>query len=130
MPSARPSVSDALLRLGVLACLGLAGLHVWLAWGMRDWPSDGPAPQPLPAVGIAEFMALFLLVPAAIVVATRWWQTRDRVLGLLGLAYGLAGVVVGSFGAATAGKALALNVAGALISLLGAGVAIRALRLR
>jgi hypothetical protein len=77
-PSQPPSVSDALLRLGVLAAVAMAGLQGWLAWMLRSWTADGPAPQPLKQVAIAEFMLWFLLVPAGIVVALRFWPTSGR----------------------------------------------------
>lgn len=132
MSNGRPSVPDALLRLGALAAAAMAGLHLWLAWAVRDWPADGPAPQPLQSAAIAEFMLWFLIVPAAIVVGGRWRATRDRPLALLALACvtAAAASLAGWSTAATAGAWLALHLADVAISLLGVGVAIRALRLR
>ncbi len=132
MSNGRPSVPDALLRLGALAAATMAGLHLWLAWAVQDWPADGPMPQPLQSVAIAEFMLWFLLVPAAVVVGLRWRATRDRRLALLALVC-VAAVAVSLAGwraADTAGAWLVLNLADAALSLLGAGAAIRALRLR
>lgn len=132
MPPARPSAPDALLRLWMLAQAGLAGLYLWLAWGMRAWPANGPAPQPLRAVDITEFMLLFLLVPAAVVVAMRWWASRDRALAGLALFYALA--LAASFAAwaqaDTAGMVQTLLITDAAIALAGVPVALRALRLR
>lgn len=132
MSNGRPSVPDALLRLGALAAVAMAGLHLWLALAVRDWPADGPMPQPLQSVAIAEFMLWVLLVPAAIVAGLRWRATRDRRLALLALACvaAVAASLAGWGTAETAGAWLALNLADVAISLLGAGVAIRALRLR
>jgi hypothetical protein len=132
MPQPRPSVPDALLRLWMAAEIALAGLYAWLAHAMRDWPADLPAPQPLQAVAITEFMYLFLFVPAAIVVAMRWRATRDRPLAGLAIFYALASAA--SFAAwaqaDTAGMVRALFLTDAAISLAGAAVAFRALRLR
>lgn len=128
----RASVPDALLRLWVLADLGLAGLHFWLAWGIRDWPADGPAPQPLRMVAITEFMALFLIVPAAIVAALRWRKTRDRELIVLGIGYGalLVMMLANAALADTAGAMRGLRAVQVGLSLAGIAVALRALRLR
>ncbi|WP_152417251.1 hypothetical protein [Sandarakinorhabdus sp. AAP62] len=125
------SPADALLRLWMLAAVALAGLYLWLAWRMRDWPGDGPAPQPLSTVAVAEFMALFIFVPAAIVVVMRWRATRDRPLAGLGLLYGLASAasVAAWAQADTAGMVQALFVCDAAIALTGVPVALRALRL-
>ncbi len=132
MSNGRPSVPDALLRLGALAAATMAGLHLWLAWAVQDWPADGPMPQPLQSVAIAEFMLWFLLVPAAVVVGLRWRATRDRRLALLALVCvaAVAASLAGWRTADTAGAWLVLNLADAALSLLGAGAAIRALRLR
>lgn len=132
MSNGRPSVPDALLRLGALAAVAMAGLHLWLAWAVQDWPADGPMPQPLQSVAIAEFMLWFLLVPAAVVVGLRWRATRDRRLALLALVCvaAVAASLAGWRTADTAGAWLVLNLADAALSLLGAGAAIRALRLR
>ncbi|WP_303782696.1 hypothetical protein [Sandarakinorhabdus limnophila] len=137
MPNARLSAPDALLRLWMLAEFAMAGLYIWLGWGMRDWPADLPGPQPLRAVEITEFMHLFVFVPAAIVVAMRWRATRDRLLVGLALAY--CALSVWSYiawdaafedGAAMAGEILRLRMADAAIALAGVPVALRALRLR
>jgi hypothetical protein len=134
MSPANLSPADALLRLRILAAITIAGLYGWLGWRMRDWPADLPAPQPLRAVEISEFMILFVFVPAAVVVALRWRATRDRPLAAL--AY--AGLAMWSFiawnsmfedGAALAGEVLRLRFADAAIALAGVPVAIRALRL-
>jgi hypothetical protein len=126
----RPSVPDALLRLWILAALGLAGLHGWLAWRMRDWPADLPGPQPLRSVAITEFMLLFIILPAAVVVATRWRVSRDRPLAGLALLYALASAA--SFAAwsaaGDAGTMRALHWLDAGIALAGIPVAVRALR--
>lgn len=136
MSPANLSPADALLRLWMLAEIAMAGLYGWLGWRMRDWPGDLPAPQPLQAVEISEFMVLFVVVPAAVVVALRWRTTRDRPLAALALAYG--GLAMWSFiawdsafedGAALAGEVLRLRFADAAIALAGVPVAIRALRL-
>lgn len=128
--SGRPSAADALLRLWMLAEIALAGLYGWLGWGLRDWPADLPGPQPMRAVEITEFMVLFLFVPAAVVVALRWWATRDRLLAGLALFYGLASAA--SFAAWAqadrAGMMQALFFIDVAISLAGAVVALRALR--
>lgn len=132
MSPPRPSAPDALLRLWLLAEIALAGLYVWLGWGLRDWPADLPGPQPLRAVEITEFMYLFLFVPAAAVVALRWRAKRDRLLAGLALFYGLASAA--SFAAwaqaYTASMMQALFFTDAFIALAGAPVALRALRLR
>ena len=137
MSPANLSPADALLRLWMLAEIAMAGLYGWLGWRMRDWPADLPAPQPLRAVAITEFMVLFLFVPAAAVVLLRWRATRDRPLAALALGYG--GLAMWSFiawdsavedGAALAGEVLRLRFADAAIALAGAVVALRALRLR
>ena len=132
MSSPRPSAADALLRLWLLAEIALAGLYLWLGWGMRDWPADLPAPQPLRAVEITEFMVLFVFVPAAVVVALRWRATRDRLLAGLALFYGLASAasVAAWAQADTAGMVQALFFTDAGIALAGVPVALRALRLR
>lgn len=132
MPQARPSVPDALLRLWMAAEIALAGLYAWLAWAMRNWPGDGPAPQPLQAVAITKFMYLFLFVPAAIVVAMRWRATRDRPLAGLAIVYALAsGASFAAWAQAdTAFMVRALFLTDAAISLAGVPVAFRALRLR
>jgi uncharacterized membrane protein YhaH (DUF805 family) len=128
---AGPSVPDALLRLWILAELGMAGLYAWLGWGMREWPGDLPGPQPLRSVAITEFIYLFLFVPAAVVVAMRWRARRDRLLAGLAFFYGLASAA--SFAAwaqaDTAGMMRALFHADAVISLCGIPVAVRALAL-
>ena len=90
MPPARLFASDALLRLWILAEVALAGLYVWLGWMIRDWPADLPGPQPLRAVQISAFMALFVIVPAAVVAVLRWRTARDRPLAGFLLFYGLA----------------------------------------
>jgi hypothetical protein len=137
MSPANLSPADALLRLWMLAEIAIAGLYGWLGWRMRDWPADLPAPQPLQAVEISEFMVLFVIVPAAVVVALRWRATRDRPLAALALAYGV--LTLWSFiawdnafedGAALAGEVLRLRLADAAIALAGVPVALRALRLR
>jgi hypothetical protein len=137
MSPANLSPADGLLRLWMLAEIAMAGVYGWLGWRMRDWPGDLPAPQPLQAVEISEFMILFVVVPAAVVVALRWRVTRDRPLAALALAYG--GLTLWSFiawdsafedGAALAGEVLRLRFADAAIALAGVPVAIRALRLR
>jgi hypothetical protein len=130
MPRANLSPADALLRLWILANVGLAGLYLWLGWRMRDWPGDGPAPQPLSTVSVAEFMALFIIVPAAIVVGMRWRATRDQPLAGLALFYGLASAasVAAWAQADTAGMVLALRFTDAAIALAGVAVALRALR--
>lgn len=132
MPTGRPSAADALLRLWLLAEIALAGLYLWLGWGLREWPADLPGPQPLRAVEITEFMALFLFVPAAVVVALRWRATRDRLLAGLALFYGLARAasIAAWAQADSAGMMQALFVTDAAIALVGAGVCLRALRLR
>ena len=136
MSPANLSPADALLRLWMLAEIAMAGLYGWLGWRMREWPGDLPAPQPLQALEISEFMVLFVVVPAAVVVALRWRTTRDRPLAALALAYG--GLAMWSFipwdsafedGAALAGEVLRLRFADAAIALAGVPVAIRALRL-
>ncbi|OYZ15558.1 MAG: hypothetical protein B7Y35_05660 [Sphingomonadales bacterium 28-64-96] len=136
MSPANLSPADALLRLWMLAEIAMAGVYGWLGWRMRDWPGDLPAPQPLQAVEISEFMILFVVVPAAVVVALRWRVTRDRPLAALALAYG--GLTLWSFiawdsafedGAALSGEVLRLRFADAAIALAGVPVAIRALRL-
>jgi hypothetical protein len=137
MSPANLSPADALLRLWMLAEIAIAGLYGWLGWRMRDWPADLPAPQPLQAVEISDFMVLFVIVPAAVVAALRWRATRDRPLAALALAYG--GLTLWSFiawdnafedGAALAGEVLRLRLADAAIALAGVPVALRALRLR
>jgi hypothetical protein len=132
MSPARPSAADALLRLWMLAEIALAGLYLWLGWSLRDWPSDLPAPQPLRAVEISEFMVLFLFVPAAVVVWLRWRVTRDRLLAVLALFYGLASAasLAAWAQADTAGMVQALFFTDAAIALAGVPVALRALRLR
>lgn len=131
MSTGRPSVPDALLRLWVLAEIALAGLYGWLGWQIRDWPADLPGPQPLRSVEITEFMALFVIVPAAVVVTMRWWATRDRALAGLAIFYGLASAA--SFAAwaqaDTAGMVCAMFWVNAAIALAGIAPAIRALRL-
>ena len=129
------SAPDALLRLWILAEVAMAGLNGWLGWKMRDWPSDLPAPQPLRAVAIAEFMVLFVFVPAAVVVWMRWRAARDRPLAALALAYGVLSLwsFVGwdsafEDGAALAGELIRLHFADAAISLAGIPVALRAMR--
>lgn len=128
----RPFVPDALLRLWMLAEVGMAGLYGWLGWRMRDWPDDLPGPQPLRSVEITEFMYLFLFVPAAVVVWMRWRATRDRRLAGLAIFYGLASAA--SFAAwpaaADAGTMRALFWLDAAISLAGILVALRARRFR
>ncbi len=130
------SPADALLRLWMLAEIAMAGVYGWLGWRMSDWPGDLPAPQPLQAVEISEFMILFVVVPAAVVVALRWRVTRDRPLAALALAYG--GLTPWSFiawdsafedAAALAGEVLRLRFADAAIALASVPVAVRALRL-
>lgn len=130
MSSTRPSAADALLRLWLLAGIALAGLELWLAWQMHDWPADLPGPQPLRAVEVTKFMAWFVVVPAAVVVFMRWRATRDRaLLGLaLFLGFGSAASFAAWAQADTAGMALVLHIADAVIALAGAGVALRALR--
>ena len=136
MSPANLSPADALLRLWMLAEIAMAGLYGWLGWRMREWPGDLPAPQPLQAVEISEFMILFVVVPAAVVVALRWRVTRDRPLAALALAYG--GLTLWSFiawdsafedAAALAGEVLRLRFADAAIALASVPVAVRALRL-
>ena len=128
----RPSVSDALLRLWILAELGMAAMYGWLGWGMRDWPDDLPGPQPLRAVETSEFIYLFLFAPAAIVVWQRWRNSRDRPLAALALFYGLASAASLAVWAQadTAGMMRALFYADAVISLCGIPVAVKALGLR
>ena len=132
-----PSTPDALLRLWMLSAAAMAGLYGWLAWRMRDWPADLPGPQPLRAVEITEFMALFVIVPAAVVVWLRWRATRDRALA--GFALGYAALSFWSVaawdsafegGAALAGAMIRLYAADAAIALAAIPVALRALRLR
>ena len=137
MPPARLSAPDALLRLCILAEIAMAGRSGWLAWRMRTWPADLPGPQPLRAVAISAFMALFVLVPAAVVVVLRWRATRDRPLATLALAYAALSFLSlvawdSAFedGAALAGEMLRLHIADAAIALAGIAVALRALRLR
>lgn len=127
-----PSTPDALLRLWMLSAAAMAGLYGWLAWRMRDWPADLPGPQPLRAVEITEFMALFVVVPAAVVVWLRWRATRDRPLAGLALFYGLASAASFAAGrqADTAGMVSSLLWVDAAIALAGVPVALRALRLR
>lgn len=124
------SAPDALLRLWILAEVAMAGLNGWLGWKMRDWPSDLPAPQPLRAVEITEFMVLFVFVPAAVVVWLRWRAARDRPLAGLAIFYGLASAA--SFAAwaqaDSAGMVQALYFVDAAISLAGIPVALRAMR--
>ena len=126
------SAPDALLRLWILAEVAMAGLYGWLGWKMRDWPSDLPAPQPLRAVEITEFLVLFAFMPAAVVVWMRWRAARDQPLAGLAIFYGLASAA--SFAAwaqaDNAGMVQALHVVDAAISLAGTAPAIRALRLR
>lgn len=128
----RPSVPDALLRLWMLAELGMAGLYLWLGRSTMGWPDDLPGPQPLRSVEITEFMYLFVFVPAAVVVWQRWQTARDRPLAGLALFYGLASAA--SFAAwaqaDTAGMMRVLYFADAAISLAGVAVAMRALRFR
>lgn len=130
MSSTRPSTADALLRLWLLAGIALAGLELWLAWQMRDWPADLPGPQPLRPVKVAQFMAWCVVVPAAVVVFMRWRATRDRPLFGLALGFCLASAasVAAWAQADTAGMVLALHIADAVIALAGAGVAFRARR--
>lgn len=124
------SAPDALLRLWILAEVAMAGLNGWLGWKMRDWPSDLPAPHPLRAVEITEFMVLFVFVPAAVVVWLRWRAARDRPLAGLAILYGLASAA--SFAAwaqaDNAGMVQALYFVDAAISLAGIPVALRAMR--
>ena len=136
MSPANLSPADALLRLWMLAAIAIAGLYGLLGWRMRDWPADLPAPQPLRAVEISEFMILFVAVPAAVVVALRWRATHDRPLAALALIYGgltqwslIAWDSAFEDGAALAGEVLRLRFADAAIALAGVPVAIRALRL-
>jgi hypothetical protein len=126
----RPSVADALLRLSMLAQVGIAGLHGWLAWRMRDWPADLPGPQPWRPAQVAGFMALCVLAPAAVVAWQRWHRSRDRRLAGLGLGYGLASAatLAGWASAVDAGTMLALHGLDAAIALAGIAVAVRALR--
>ncbi|WP_156256182.1 hypothetical protein [Sandarakinorhabdus oryzae] len=126
----RPSAPDALLRLWILAALALAGLYGWQAWQMRDWPADLPGPQPLRAVQISEYMALFVIVPAAVVALQRWRATRDRLLLLLAAAYGALSVLAHAQDVVLAGEMFRLHIAHAAIALAGIPVAIRALQLR
>lgn len=115
----------------MLAGLGLAGLSFWLGWQMRDWPGDLPGPQPLRAVLITQFMTLFVIVPAAIVVWQRWRASRDRAL--LGLALFTALALAASQAAwaqaDTAGMMQALRFTDAATALAGVVTAFRALRL-
>lgn len=137
MSARRLSAPDALLRLWVLAEMAMAGMYLWLGWRMRDWPSDGPAPQPLSTVAVAEFMYLFVFLPAAVVVAMRWHATQDRPLAGLALFYGalslwslVAWDSAFEHGAALAGEVLRLRLTDAAIALAGVPAALRALRLR
>jgi uncharacterized membrane protein YhaH (DUF805 family) len=131
----RASASDALLRLWILAEIGMAGLYGWLWRSTLGWPDDLPGPQPLRSVEISEFMYLFVFVPAAVVVWQRWRDRRDRPLAVLALAYGVLSLWSllawdGAFedGAALAGEMRRLYIADVLISLAGLPVALRALR--
>lgn len=133
----RLSAADALLRLWILGEVAMAGLHGWLSWTMREWPADLPGPQPLRTVQIAQFMLLFVIVPAAVVAVLRWHTTRDRPLAALGLAYGALSLwslaawhSAFEDGAALAGEVLRLHAADAAIALAGVPTALRALRLR
>lgn len=137
MAQPRQSVPDALLRLWIMAQMGLAGLYGWLGWQMRGWPDDLPGPQRLQPVEITEFICLFVAVPAAIVVWQRWRETQDRQLAGLALAY--AALLVwsllawdGAFenGAALAGDLRRLYQADVAIALAAVPVAVRALRRR
>lgn len=125
------SVPDALLRLWMAADIAMAGLYGWEAWLMRDWPDDV---QLLRTQGVAltEFMYVFLFVPAAVVVGHSWWRTRDRLLAVLVLLYGLAraATLVPWPGADMASVARPLFMAHAIIALGGVPVAMRALWLR
>ena len=132
MPVSRLSAPDAILRLWILSEVALAGLYGWLGWSIRDWPDDLPAPQPLRAVEITEFMAMFIFVPAVVVVWLRWRATRDRPLVGLALFYGLASAasLAAWAQADTAGMVQALYFGDVAIALAGVSVAIRALQLR
>lgn len=133
--NAAPSAAAALLRLWVLAALGMAALHAWQGWQLGDWPADVPGPQPWRTAGIAGLMYLFLLVPAAMVVGLRWRASRDRWLAGLALAH--AALCLWSLvswdaahenGAALAGTLRRLHMADAAIALSAIPLALRALR--
>lgn len=130
MPEKPATLPDALLRLWLLGEIAMAGLYVWQGLLLWPYPGDWAAPPTRRAVSVVEGLYLFLFIPAAITIASRWTATRDERLAQLALIYGL--LTIASFAAwalaGTLGDVRALFIADAAISLLGVPLALRAIR--
>lgn len=131
MPAKAPNLPDALLRLWLLAQIGLALLYLWQGWRLSPYPGDWAAPPVPRAVSVVKGLHLFLLVPAAITLAARWPRWRDWPLAVLALAFALlSAAALSAWGMATTlGAVRLLFLADAAIALLGAAAAWRAISL-
>ncbi|MEI6418804.1 MAG: hypothetical protein WCO82_07045 [Sphingomonadales bacterium] len=123
-------MARALLRLWALAELAMTLLYAGQLQALWGLPGAVPAPPVPRQVPVLEGLYLFIFLPAALVVALRWWQQRDSWLAGLALAYSAASLASFALwaGADSLGAVRGLYGLDAALSLAGMVVAFRALR--
>ncbi|WP_310496062.1 hypothetical protein [Sandarakinorhabdus sp.] len=79
----------AVLRLWMLAEIGMAALYWWQYQLLSALPGAALAVPPPRQVSVLEGLYLVVFVPAVLVLADVWQRTRDARLAWAALAYGL-----------------------------------------